>query len=257
MDNDEPSLEQPVAYDAEGKPLYAHPQVSDGTAPHSSQPAPAVVHISRPFEPQAVEPSPELQGKHRQSAEAFPQLDLSDNEYVILNVRRHIIGLLIPFIVAIIAICFIIAATLLASDLMNFTGWQFNLALAHLTGWVAVVFLSLGLYVYYWVYSNNILFLTNESIIEKTQMSLFVSNVKSVGLSDVVDISFQKIGLIEQLFDFGTIKIGTKYNKDPFVFRFVQRPRLQAAVLIDAVECFKNGRPIIESQSLKQFLARR
>ena len=83
-----------------------------------------------------------------------------------------------------------------------------------------------------------------KSIIEKIQLSLFSSNVKSVGLDDVVDVSYRQTGILEQIFNFGTVQVGTKDDELPYVFHTVSNPKSQASALKNAVECFKNGRPV-------------
>ena len=107
-----------------------------------------------------------------------------------------------------------------------------------------------ALYVIWWVYVNNMFFLTNESIIEKTQLTPFSSNVKSVGLGDVVDVSYRQTGIVQQMLDFGTVQVGTKDDEVPYIFSYVQGPKRQASVLKDAVEAFKNGRAINEDSQV-------
>ncbi len=245
------NYDQPVAYDADGQPLYARPAPEDQPQPAPvQQQAPTVVHIARNLEPTPIEISPEIQAKHDQSVKNYPQLDLSEHEYVILNVHRHPIGLLFPLIVTVIMSCVIVAGILLLPELLqSVSTLALNPAIILLLAIVALVLLWAGMYVLYWVYVKNSFFLTNESIIENTQLSLFSSNVKSVGLGDVVDVSYRQIGIIEQAFNYGTVQVGTKDDEVPYIFTLVRNPKNQASVLKDAVEAFKNGRPL-DSQGL-------
>ena len=128
---------QPVAYDAEGRPLYLHPPqtpqfqeaeraqavesaalqavdgdgaelaISDTRSSHvTARPAsveghnfdprlrsqyanePDVVHAAREIEPKALAISDELREKHDQSVRRYPFLNLSEGEYVILDMKR-------------------------------------------------------------------------------------------------------------------------------------------------------------------------
>ena len=95
MKNKKISLEdydKPVAYDVDGKPLYAHP-VSDkpqtGTVNQT-------VHFSRPIDPVRPVISDATMLKHEQSKKTFPGLNLSEGEYVISCIRRNLIGLIAP-----------------------------------------------------------------------------------------------------------------------------------------------------------------
>ena len=243
QDDSQTDYDKPVAYDAEGRPLYTHPVTAEQVVETSGL-SPSVVHVARPLEPNSVEISPDLKSKHDRSIQQYPQLDLSGHEYVILSVRRHPIGLVAPFAVAIIMVCIVLTGLILLPDLFNIAKFPLaNMGIVYLVGVVAIALLGAGMYVLYWVYVNNTFFLTNESIIEKTQISLFSNNVKSVGLEDVVDVSYRQAGVVEQLFNFGTVQVGTKDDETPYVFHMVSNPKSQAAVLKEAVECFKGGRP--------------
>ena len=247
MNNDEPQndYDKPVAYDTDGRPLYAHPADEEQESTPTSGVLHHVVHVARPFEPIASEISPELKEKHDRSVQQYPQLDISEHEYVVLSVRRHSIGLVLPFAVSILMICIILTGLILLPDILQKTGWVVSsLGVVYLIGLIAVVLVAASTYVVYWVYINNRFFLTNESIIEKTQLSLFSSNVKSVSLEDVVDVSYRQTGVLEQIFNFGTVQVGTKDDELPYVFHTVSSPKTQASILIDAVERFKNGRPV-------------
>ena len=237
--------EKPVAYDADGQPLYAHPtQVEEQT--HVVM-GPAVVHVARSMTPLAVEIPPELMERHEKSVKLYPQLDLSEHEYVIRSVRRHAIGLVAPFAMTLLMISLIISGLFLLPQIVDAMAISAaNFGLIYMLGILACAVLGIGMYVLYWVYVNNTFFLTNESVIEKTQLSLFSSNVKSVGLGDVVDVSYRQTGLIQELFNFGTVQVGTKDDEVPYVFNTVRNPKAQASILKEAVEAFKNGRPVVD-----------
>ena len=247
QDDSQNNYDNPVAYDANGRPLYTHP-VTEEQVVQTTGLSPSVVHVARPLEPATVEVSPDLKGKHDRAVQQYPQLDLSGHEYVILSVRRHPIGLVAPLAVAIAMICVVLTGMILLPDLYQTTDWvESNKGIVYLIGCVAIALLAAGMYILYWVYVNNTFFLTNESIIEKTQISLFSNNVKSVGLEDVVDVSYRQTGVLQQLFNFGTVQVGTKDDETPYIFHTVSNPKLQASILKDAVECFKGGRPVGQS----------
>ena len=126
--NPEPDYTQPVAYDSDGRPLYHHPPAAATPPPATTappiepQPAshvtiqpemiegqnfnpqiraqyanePNVVHAARPLEPTVPAVSPETKARHDQSVRDYPQLNLSEGEYVILDIKRHPIGMVIP-----------------------------------------------------------------------------------------------------------------------------------------------------------------
>ncbi len=227
---------QPVAYDKDGRPLYA--------APPQSQPS--VVHYTRAVEPPKPEISAETKAKHEESMRAFPYLNLSEGEYVISAVRRHPIGLLAP----VGAISFLVA--LVASLMINYPliansmGW-YN-APSHdsiiMTGGLLILLLLVIGYIAIWIYVNNKFFLTNESVIQEIQTTLFSRHEQTVSLSNIEDASYKQHGIVQALFNYGSIRLSTEGDETTYRFHYVTNPKEQIATLNNAVEAFKYGRPV-------------
>jgi hypothetical protein len=243
--DNQPDYEKPVAYTPEGQPLYAHPVA--GAQPVVEQQA-TVVHLTRSMDPVKQEIPQEIRDRHDDSVRRYPQLDLSEHEYVIMSVRRHVVGLLpaavidLSLILAIVLAILFYPSLLSALSLESAPGYPAFIMFAILTCAVLVgVF-----YIIRWIYYSNLFFLTNESIIEKTQLTPFSSNVKSSGLAGIVDVSYKQTGIVQQMLDFGTVQVGTQDDEAPYVFNYVVSPKQQASILKDAVEAFKNGRAINE-----------
>ena len=237
---------QPVAYDTNGNPLYAAPPTQ--TEPQSDAPV-QHVHFSRAITPEQQEISPEVQLKHDRSAAEFPHLNLSKAEYVISAVRRHPIGLTVP--VGLTA--FLIA--LIATGIFNYDFITESLAILDPPAYGIVLMIGLllgglvllGAYIAIWVYINNRFFLTNESVIQELQMSLFNRKEQTVSLANIEDASYDQKGIIQMLFNYGSIRLSTEGDETTYRFSYVTNPKEQIAILNNAVEAFKNGRPIEES----------
>ncbi|HET7630316.1 MAG TPA: hypothetical protein VFK03_02990 [Candidatus Saccharimonadales bacterium] len=235
-DTDSNDYDKPVAYDTEGRPLYLHPAEAPATA------QPHVIHASRPLEPPKQEISEAVVKKHEASKQAYPQLNLSEGEYVITVIKRHPIGLLsIWTTVAIL----ILAACVLAPILLWHQGimQQAGLLGVGVIFALAILFL-IGGYVSTYVYNANQLFLTNESIFQQIRLSLFAQRNQSVSLGSVEDVSFFKKGIIEYMFDYGKIRLSTVGEENTYRLSYVGRPATQVKLLNDAVEAYKNGRPV-------------
>ena len=231
--------DEPVAYDAEGKPLYARAEASD-----KASASPPIVHVSRSLDPEAMEIPLEIRKKHEQSVREFPELNLSDHEYVILTIHRHPIGLVVPIMMAMIFTAIIGAAIILLPEVLAALQLE---AVSHIGAYgvaiIALLFIWSGTYALCWVYGANTFFLTNESVIENTRLTIFSNNMQSVGLGDVVDVSCRQAGIVEHLLNYGTLEVGTENDDNTYVFSKVRSPNAQAAKVRDAVEAFKNGRP--------------
>lgn len=241
----------PIAYDSEGRPLYAEPPKQQPQPVQSAQTAPQMVHLSRAVNPVEPEISPEVKAKHDQSMQQYPFLNLSDAEYVISAVRRHPIGLVFPvgitvFLVALVA-SFIINYPIMApalgiAEVVSYEGFA-------LVGVLLIVLFALGGYIAVWVYLNNKFFLTNESVIQEIQHSLFSKHEQTVSLQNIEDASFLQSGVIQNMFNYGSIRLSTEGDETTYRFHYVSRPKEQIATLNNAVEAFKNGRPLSDSDN--------
>lgn len=234
------SQPQPVAYDAEGRPLYAHPPTPVATTP-------SVVHVARPLEPEKQVVSEETRRKHEESVRLYPMLNLSEGEYVLSAVRRHPIGLIIPLALGTILIAFVLAILVnysLIAERLSFTGALADVSVIAVPGLIFAALVALGMFISYYVYVNNKFFLTNESVIQEIQMSLFSKREQTVSLGNIEDASFTQVGILQQLIDYGDIRLSTEGDETTYRFSYVASPKNHIATLNNAVEAFKNGRPV-------------
>lgn len=237
----------PVAYDVDGRPLYAHPPAAPQQPQTAASTQPQVVHMARPVEPVKQEVSVDVQLKHESSKRLFPSLNLSDGEYVINAVRRHPIGLLIPMATGILLVSLTLSLLFnygILVEQFQLTGPAADVSLAVSPILLFALLVALGTYVAYYVYTNNKFFLTNESVIQEIQVSLFARHEQTVSLANIEDASFEQKGIIQQIFNFGSIRLSTEGDETTYRFTYVANPKKHIATLNNAVEAFKNGRPI-------------
>ncbi|MFZ2125337.1 MAG: PH domain-containing protein [Candidatus Saccharimonadales bacterium] len=236
--------DKPVAYDKDGNPLYAHPpKASDKHEKDHTQ----VVHMTRSTDPEKMVISPTTQLKHDRSTKAYPTLNLSAGEYIVRDIRRHPIGLIPPFAVG--AFIISLALILLFNYEAIFKSIQVpteNLDSAWVTlpimGFILLV--VIGMYVAYYVYENNRFYLTNESVIQEIQNSLLFKSEQTVSLLNIEDASFAQEGILQQLFNYGSIRLSTEGEETTYRMTYVPKPKEAIIRLNNAVEAFKNGRPI-------------
>lgn len=241
MNNDSQTNDKPVAYDTDGKPLFATPQ-----QPAESAVQHQIVHIARSIDPVRQEISPEIRKKHEESMRLYPNLNLSDAEYVISSVRRHPIGLFAPVFVTGLLVAMI--ATFLANyqnimELLRIVNVP-NFGTVLLLGVLAILLVLMGGYIAIWVYLSNRFFLTNESVIQEIQLTLFSRREQTVSLINIEDASFIQTGILQTMFNYGSIRLSTEGDETTYRFAYVANPRAEIALLNNAVEAFKNGRPV-------------
>ncbi len=241
MPNSEPTdYSKPVAYDSNGNPLYAHPPQLQ--AQPNEQVQQGVVHITRAIDP--VEPviTPEMKRRHEEAARKYPTLNLSKGEYIISEVRRHWIGLVGSIVAGAILVVALLFGLSLYPSLFPTGNPPFDALLMPV--FLFIVLIALGTYIVAWVYLNNKFFLTNESVIQEIQTSLFAHNEQTVSLANIEDASYTQSGILQMLFNYGSIRLSTEGDETTYRFHYVSNPKRQIAILNNAVEAFKNGRPI-------------
>lgn len=276
MKEEQPGIDQPAAYDSEGRPLYyqeapdqeqdsrplshvrSKPESYDG---HNFNPRlraqyanePGIVHAKREVEPVVGEISAKLRQKHEESMRLYPTLNLTEGEFVVLRITRHPIGLFIPVFTTALALVILTTFMLLVPDL--YSTLQPSLASGSdaflpSEGLIVSILLLVILFVLFlggssiWVYQRNRFFLTNESVIQEIQLSLFSHHEQTVSLGSIEDASFRRQGILQHIFDYGSIRLSTEGEETTYRFAYVEHPKDQIAIVDNAVECFKNGRPV-------------
>lgn len=239
-------------------PLYA-PQSHVTAAPQASEGQnfdprmrsqyanePRVVHHERSYEPDLGEMSEELRAKHDKSVRMYPNLNLSEGEFVVLNIKRHLIGIVIPT-VATVASIFVLMAALIAYPMLveSSVSSMPGVGLVTLVLLCLIILVGIGGYIAVWVYLQNTFYLTNESVIQEIQHGVFSKHEQTVSLGSIEDASFKQYGIIQSLFNYGTIRLSTEGEETTYRFQYVSNPKDQIAIVNNAIEAFKNGRPVV------------
>lgn len=231
----DPAAPQPVVYDQNGNPLYAHPPVQQPESSHQ------VVQMVRPIEPAQPHLSEKAKQRHEESKKNYPLLNLSEGEYVISAIQRHPVGLIsiwgvagAGILIAFLFIPFVISNMADASGTPMLALMMLMLAaLFFLGGVIATV-----------VYNANRFFLTNESVTQHIQTSLFSKKEQTISLANIEDASFKQSGIVQHLIGYGSLRLSTEGDETTYRFNYVSNPQRQVTLLNDAVEAFKNGRPV-------------
>lgn len=248
--------EQPVAYDVEGHPLYMHPSQAQTSLPQTppavvSRPeaivASQAVHMARPIEMEMPFVSDATKIKHDRSHQLYPMLNLTEGEYVVAVLPRHPIGLFLSFGLGLLLTTIAISAIFnydLVIQILGLKGFAASQAIMTPIILVCILLVWLMTYVAYDVYNSSKFFLTNESIIEQTQTTLFAHVEKTIDLGSIEDISYTQTNILQSLANYGSIRLGTIGDQKSYKYTFVVDPKRQVDLLNNAVEAFKNGRPV-------------
>jgi len=215
--------------------------------PVNAPQAPPMVHVMRSVDPARAPVGAEAQRKHQRSRRLYPLLNLSDGEYVVSVVRRHPIGLVVPLVIGSLLIAAVVTLLLSYNDFADglaIAGQAVSPGVVVLPGLVFILFIAAAMAVSSYVYLRNRFILTNESIIQEIQLSLFSRREQTVSLANVEDASYTQKGLLQYAFGYGSIRLSTEGDETTYRFTYVASPREHVAELNNAVEAFKYGRPI-------------
>lgn len=247
---EEQDYSKPVAYDNQGRPLYAHPPAQSSPQPQaqSQQEPNQAFHVMRPFDPEAPTISTETKARAEASRKKYPSLNLSEGEYVISAVRRHPIGLVPIFGFVGLMLLFLMGAIPFYDSFKDSAANPSSLpsvaVVASLALLLGLLFAVGGLIAAY-VYIQNKFYLTNESVIQEIQVSLFSKHEQTVSLSNIEDASYRQENILQSIFNYGSIRLSTEGDETTYRFNYVANPKREIAVLNNAVEAFKNGRPVV------------
>ena len=61
---------------------------------------------------------------------------------------------------------------------------------------------------------------------------------------NIENSSFTQRGPLQSFFNYGSIRLSTEGDETTYRFEYVANPRREVAILNNAVEAFKNGRPV-------------
>jgi hypothetical protein len=232
-------------------PQQPQPPATTPTPDVGQQPEakPQVVFMSRPMDPQNVEISEAAMQRHLESRKKFPDLNLSEGEFVVSALDRHPIGLVVIWGLAGASIVVIFAALFYLVDNSDSAGLGafasgMSPAVLAIPVFLIIALILIFAFIATFIYNANRFFLTNESVIQHIQTGLFSKRQQTVSLANVEDASFTQDGIVPHLFDYGMIRLSTEGDETTYRFNFASRPQYYIGILNNAVEAFKNGRPV-------------
>lgn len=219
QDNAKP---QPVAYDNQGRPLYHHP-------PTNFPP------IQNPIQHESGV----------QSRGGVEELNLSKGEVLLREVHRHPIVMIGIYVSGIATLLLIIV---IAISLISFTG---NPPEGFLTeeafpaipstavileafglGLLSIIFTLISLR----INAGNRFYVTTESVVQRLQNSIFHVQNQQINLLNIEDVTYEKHGLFQHMFNYGTVRMSTEGDETTYLFKFTPDPKTVADHVLNAQE---------------------
>ena len=159
---------------------------------------------------------------------------LEPGEQLVVIVRKHPIGIVGIYIEALVGLLVVFGLFLaIAPDFFNGLS---NQAYKALVG-VIVFFLSVlifFLFVATYVYRQSRLLVTDRSLVQILQKSLFIRKISRLSMSNVEDVSAEERGILSTIFNYGTIVVQTAGTMENFIFPLCPNPSKYADMIIEA-----------------------
>lgn len=164
---------------------------------------------------------------------------MQSGEQVICEIRRHPIGLvgiygIIGFVLVALAVIVyvVIPGSVSADQHSQAVGWgSLALLFAAILG-IGFAFIN---HIIYW---GNRWIVTTDSVTQVQQTSLFRKQSSQLSLENLEDVTTERNGILEQLFNFGMLKAETAGERSKFVFPFCPHPDTYAQHILNARERF-------------------
>lgn len=166
-----------------------------------------------------------------------PLAVMQPGEQMICEVRRHPIGLIGIYLTSAIVVGIALAAAALVPTFLPDTSQQTKLGLILGALLVAAVAL-LYTYVANFIYTANRWIVTSDSLTQISQAGLFNKQISQLSLANLEDVTVDQNGILQAVFNFGSLRAETAGQRGKFVFPFCPDPNEYARKLIQAHEEF-------------------
>lgn len=159
---------------------------------------------------------------------------LEPGEQLVVIVRKHPIGIVGIYAEAVIGLLAVFGL-LLAVAPNFFTGLS-NQAYKIMVGVIifGLAVLILFLFVATYVYRQSRLLVTDRSLVQILQKSLFIRKISRLSMSNVEDVTAEERGMLSTIFNYGTIIVQTAGTLDNFIFPYCPDPAKYADQIIEA-----------------------
>ncbi len=153
-------------------------------------------------------------------------------------VRRTVVGIILIYLEALVAIGAILAVILVvAPDLFSgLTSESQRLLMAGIV--FALALLVFILFIATYIYRENKLIVTDESLVQVLQKTLFNRRISRLSMSNVEDVNAEQRGILPTIFNYGTLTVQTAGEMENFIFTWCPNPNFYAHEILEARQAY-------------------
>ena len=156
---------------------------------------------------------------HERSKKDFPFLTIEDDEYVEFAFRRARVCLMMILgstALGLIVILLAFLLTLMGQAMLDEMGKHFLFIILAALLAAALIIGAIALR----IYNGNKLFITNRRVIQLVMNTLVSSSVNMIDLTAVEDVSFRQNGILQKMFNYGTLRLATVGDETTYTFPY-------------------------------------
>ena len=159
---------------------------------------------------------------------------LEEGESILKVVHRSFIGLISIYLVVIAAITamFVLLVTI-SPNAFDTSSTSISPQLMAIIV-LGSVLLVLVLFTVTYIYRQSKLLVTDRSLVQIMQKSLFNKKVSRLSMSNVEDVSEEQRGILASIFNYGTLMVQTAGTLENFIFTMCPNPSGLADRIIEA-----------------------
>ncbi len=181
-----------------------------------------------------------IQNPNPTNAELHPMVILQPGERVICEIKRHPFGILSMYFSGGVAILVAVVLAAMApqfADQLAYSGDNV-MTMAVFAAGIVVVGVACMLWIATTIYWQNRWIVTDDSITQIVQDGLFGRRVSQLSMENLEDVTVDQQGLIQSMFNFGTLKAETAGERSKFVFPMCPNPNAYARKILEVHEAF-------------------
>lgn len=173
-----------------------------------------------------------------------PMVVLQPGERIITELKRHPFGILSMYVAGSAAVAVLFLLAFMAPTLFESGGVDGSNISGLLTIGALIISVGIGLIlaIATTVYWQNRWVITDDSITQITQDSLFGRRTSQLSMENLEDVTVDQHGILQTLFNFGTLKAETAGEHSKFYFTYCPNPNKYARLILEIHENFIHQR---------------
>lgn len=194
-------------------------------------------NTQQPAQASSTNQPPLHNSAHKTPPQRLEQIDVDEKE--IATIRRHPFGLFLLFFqvivgfgVASILIYFLLPSLFSSDNLVNAQAWAATAIFLLLLPVMIILIVASH------IYRVSRLIITDKTITQVLQDGLFNRKVSQLSIGDVEDVTADRRGVFQTIFNYGVLNIETAGEQVNFHFTFCPNPNYYARQILEASECF-------------------